>query len=352
MAGSMADLIMHPVDTINTRLKVSRAPPVRGGTLGYAVQTVYNEGVFSLYRGIGATMAQAVPMNAFWFVTYEGFKRQGIKHFDEEYAPAIHFCSAAFGELVSSVFYVPFDVVKTRMQLGANPQLSSAGNVSSQSNYAGTFSALGAIWRSEGISGLYSGYRACIVSDCSVSALQFMFYEKLKCALTEIRQDRKLREEAQQDSTSVAVIGNKMVSSRSGGLSIENGTTSAGEPDSRDVFLAGAMAGSTAAFLTNPIDTMTVTTDDSRSLCHQDSQQQLRWEWGLTFLRPRYISRRGCPCVHARLVSRSARFGALGAIQLALYEKLKLVFGFVETMTTRENVNFKLFEVLSFIVPL
>jgi hypothetical protein len=347
MAGSMADLIMHPVDTINTRLKVSRAPTVRGGTLGYAAQTVYSEGMFSLYRGIGATMAQALPMNAFWFVTYEGCKRQGAKYVDTEYAPAVHFCSAAFGELVSSVFYVPFDVVKTRMQLGANPRLSSGGNVTSSTNYTGTFSALGTIWRSEGVAGLYSGYRACIVSDCSVSALQFMFYERLKTVLTDIREERERQERDDaaiggalprggQHSHLVGAYGVRGGGGGGGGsgilCSVENstGTTFTREPDSRDVFLAGAMAGSTAAFLTNPIDTMTARLMTQGHAAGADlEQQKLRYGSGDLLSCARSIFREeGAHAFMRGWFPRSARFGALGAIQLALYEKLKLAFGF------------------------
>ena len=342
MAGSMADLIMHPVDTINTRLKVSRGPPVRGGTIGYTVKTVYNEGFFSLYRGIGATMAQALPMNAFWFLTYEGFKRQGTKYFDAEYAPAVHFCSAGLGELVSSVFYVPFDVVKTRMQLGANPQLSSAGNVTSSTNYTGTFSALGAIWRSEGIAGLYSGYRACIVSDCSVSALQFMFYERLKSVLTAMREERKrcdsemLGSAQHQDGQQHNLVsirdgviqGRLRIEENCSSNSFDASSTS--EPDSRDVFLAGAMAGSTAAFLTNPIDTMTARLmTQGHAIATDCEHRQLRYGSGDLISCARTILREEGPHAFMRgWFPRSARFGALGAIQLALYEKLKLVFGF------------------------
>lgn len=324
-AGSIADLTMHPVDTINTRMKVSRGPPVRGGTLGYASHVVYSEGLFSLYRGIGATMAQALPMNAFWFVTYEGCKQQGMKYFDEAYAPAVHFCSAGLGELVSSIFYVPFDVVKTRMQLGKNPKLSSAGSVVASSNYSGTFSALKCIWRSEGVAGLYSGYRACIVSDCSVSALQFMFYEKLKKVLTKIRQDKD--EDARSNSLEKVLVykGEQETCSHL--------STQKAELDSRDVFWAGAMAGSMAAFLTNPVDTMTARLmtqgQSDGSLLHLGSKQELRYGSGDLLSCARSIMKEeGAHAFMRGWFPRSVRFGALGAIQLAVYEKLRSIMGF------------------------
>ena len=65
------------------------------------------------------------------------------------------FETGAIGELTSSIFYVPFDVVKTRMQLGDNPHLASNGTIQSNSNYRNTFHALRSIFQNEGVRGLY-----------------------------------------------------------------------------------------------------------------------------------------------------------------------------------------------------
>ena len=91
------------------------------------------------------------------------------------------------------------------------------------------------------------------------------------------------------------------------------------------------MAGSTAAFLTNPIDTMTARLMTQGHSVTVDSQQQLRYGSGDLLSCARAIFRdEGAHAFMRGWFPRSARFGALGAIQLALYEKLKLVFGFVE----------------------
>ena len=83
-----------------------------------------------------------------------------------------YLAAGAMSELAASNIYTPFEVVKTRMQLG-----NSWLNAVSPRVYTGTFNAFKTILNNEGL-GLYSGYRACILTDCTYSALQFLVYEK------------------------------------------------------------------------------------------------------------------------------------------------------------------------------
>ena len=119
------------------------------------------------------------------------------------------YVSGALSELANSVVVVPMEVVKSRLQLGKNPSLttgetcgvwghlfmcsmgmrvsfdtsyflfSAGGWILTQSNYRNTVHAIVSIVRAEGLGGLYSGYRACLALDCSFSALQFALYEQV-----------------------------------------------------------------------------------------------------------------------------------------------------------------------------
>ena len=84
LAGSLADLTVHPIDTINTRLKVTSGRH-KGGTFGYIGRTIYREGIGALYKGIGPTIYQTLPMNAVWFVTYEFCKQTGTEYVSPGY---------------------------------------------------------------------------------------------------------------------------------------------------------------------------------------------------------------------------------------------------------------------------
>eukprot|EP00750_Incisomonas_marina_P025304 INCI5373.1.p1 GENE.INCI5373.1~~INCI5373.1.p1 ORF type:complete len:575 (-),score=74.60 INCI5373.1:1101-2720(-) len=293
VAGMIAETIMHPFDTLNTRLKVfsdaggssgdnagagkgaqsgtgsiriagTRGMPSTvlrysvprsavmqffpahsmsfhsGTMIGAMYRIVSLEGWRALYAGVPATLIGAIPSTALYFSAYEAAKRFGEASYNDfadaaqaatgvrpdnemVYLPAVYFTAGAFGELASSSVYVPFEVVKSRLQMGANPHLSSGGWIRNQTNYRSTFDAFSLIWQGEGIRGLYSGWRANIVLDCCFAGTQFLLYELLK--------QRMQRERAR--------LG-------------------ASEPDSPlplgPTFLIGALAGGVAAVLTNPLE--------------------------------------------------------------------------------------------------
>ena len=315
LAGSLADITVHPIDTINTRLKVSSGKHL-GGTLGYVLRTIYTEGFSALYKGIGPTIYQTLPMNAVWFGTYEYSKKVGTEHCPVGYEPLVHLSSGALGELTSSIFYVPFDVVKTRMQLGENPHEASRGTVGSVSNYNNTWDAFNTIYRKEGVRGLYSGYKACILADCSMQALQFMFYERMKTVL--LKNKKAWHEKEQLQAAAAAAATN---------------TTGQLALDAKEIFFCGAVSGGTAAFLTNPVDTVTarlmtqgygaatttvVTTKDVPLLKYSGV-----WQCAQTIVREE-----GAQSLMRGWLPRTLRFSVLGALTLAVYEKLRDIMGF------------------------
>jgi len=88
--------------------------------------------------------------------------------------------AGALSELASSVVVVPQEVIKSRMQLGANPSVSTGGWLTTQSNYRNAVHAIVSIVREEGVRGLYAGFRACVAVDCTFGAIQFVLYEHFK----------------------------------------------------------------------------------------------------------------------------------------------------------------------------
>jgi len=182
-AGLVAESILHPFDTVSTRLKAQAAASPKYTGFAQAVRTIVaEEGVLGgLFAGIGATLLFAGPATAIYFGSYETAKAWGAAVIPSpSYAPAVHLAAGALSELASSVVVVPQEVIKSRMQLGANPSVSTGGWLTTQSNYRNAVHAIVSIVREEGVRGLYAGFRACVAVDCTFGAIQFVLYEHLK----------------------------------------------------------------------------------------------------------------------------------------------------------------------------
>lgn len=176
--GIVGDSAMHSLDTVKTRqqgflnqLKYKRMIP--------AYLTIFKEeGLFrGLYGGYVPALLGSFPSTAAFFGTYEYTKRKFINdfHFNETIS---YFIAGVLGDLASSVFYVPSEVLKTRLQLQGrynNPYTKGCGY-----NYKGLTNAIASIWKKEGASTFVFGYKETLFRDLPFSALQFAFYEKIR----------------------------------------------------------------------------------------------------------------------------------------------------------------------------
>lgn len=186
LGGAIGDSVMHSLDTVKTRQQ--GAPNVLKYRNTFPAFTVIlkEEGVrLGLYGGYTAAMLGSFPSAALFFGTYEYIKRLFIRDFQFE-ETATHLSAGFLGDLASSVFYVPSEVLKTRLQLQGrfnNPHFQSGYN------YKNTFSAASTIIRNEGWRTLFFGYKATLFRDLPFSALQFAFYEKFRAFALNGRQD-------------------------------------------------------------------------------------------------------------------------------------------------------------------
>ncbi|KAL0583664.1 hypothetical protein ABG067_006477, partial [Albugo candida] len=161
---------------------------------------------------------------ALYFGTYEYLKQSSERYsFLQAHTGMVYFAAGAASELAISSISVPAEVVKSRLQLGRNPRNATGGMVMRSENYRNTMHAIHSIVQREGVRGLYAGYWACMSVDTFFSAFSFFFYERLK-------QQWRVRTNASSDST----------------LS------------SFESLAFGSIAGGMAAFITNPLDIVTV----------------------------------------------------------------------------------------------
>lgn len=177
LGGAMGDTVMYPLDTIKTRQQ--GAPGVaKYRTMASTTKSILREEglIRGVYRGYSAALLGSFPSTMIFFGVYENtkryFKPQG--GFDET---LVHLGGGFLGDLVSSVVYVPSEVLKTRLQLQGpynNPFFKSGYN------YRGLTDACKTIARTEGLSTFFYGYKATLIRDLPFSALQFAFYEKFR----------------------------------------------------------------------------------------------------------------------------------------------------------------------------
>ncbi|KAG0267712.1 hypothetical protein BG011_000023 [Mortierella polycephala] len=178
MGGTIADFLMHSVDTVKTRLQGQpTANPPKYHNMLHAYSTILREeGVTrGLYGGLSPAMAGSLPQTTIYFGMYEYTKRTLTTAGCPD--TIAHLAGGSIGEFVASFIYVPSEVLKTRMQLQGqynNPSFISGYN------YKNTWHALRMIVKYDGAGALYHGYKATLLRDVPFAALQFAFYEKFK----------------------------------------------------------------------------------------------------------------------------------------------------------------------------
>ncbi|NXA37775.1 SAMC protein, partial [Eudromia elegans] len=140
----VACLIRVPSEVIKQRAQVSPS----SSTFRILSQTLYHEGIQGLYRGYKSTVLREIPFSLVQFPIWESLKdlwswKQG--HVVDSWQSAV--CGAFAGGFAAAVT-TPLDVAKTRIMLAKAGSTNARGNV---------LAALGGIWRTQGLSGLFAG---------------------------------------------------------------------------------------------------------------------------------------------------------------------------------------------------
>ncbi|AMD20044.1 HCL107Cp [Eremothecium sinecaudum] len=177
IGGAIGDSAMHSLDTVKTRQQ--GAPGIQKYNKMISAYRVIlaEEGIWrGLYSGYGAAMLGSFPSAAMFFGTYEFVKRTMIENWGIN--DTFSYLMAGFvGDLASSLFYVPSEVLKTRLQLQGrycNPYFNSGYN------YLHLTDAIKTIVRTEGYQALFFGYKATLIRDLPFSSLQLAFYERFR----------------------------------------------------------------------------------------------------------------------------------------------------------------------------
>ncbi|XP_030537167.1 mitochondrial substrate carrier family protein E [Rhodamnia argentea] len=192
-AGAFGEGMMHPVDTVKTRIQ---SQAILGGSQNQKsvlqmVRSVWSaDGFRGFYRGIAPGVTGSLATGA----TYFGFI-ESTKKWIEVSNPDLgghwsHFIAGALGDTLGSFVYVPCEVMKQRMQVQGTKlswrsvvqkdRVTLKSNAPMYGYYNGMFQAGSLIWKEQGFRGLYAGYWSTLARDVPFAGLMVMFYEALK----------------------------------------------------------------------------------------------------------------------------------------------------------------------------
>lgn len=199
IAGIMAATAVYPLDFVRGRLTLQRKgfEPYRGALHGIS-DSIRKEGVTSMYRGLGPTIAGVFPYVGISFAMYETLRPILPRKNDGSGAPTIG-SSIACGAMASAVAQFaafPLDTCRRRMQVAGFDSQSSA----KATRFIDMWREIG---REMGWRGYFRGVLPNMFKALPASAVSFVAYEQLRGSFTsaETAMDRFFKESANRVRT-------------------------------------------------------------------------------------------------------------------------------------------------------
>mmetsp|Transcript_35707 Transcript_35707/g.57759 ORF Transcript_35707/g.57759 Transcript_35707/m.57759 type:complete len:395 (-) Transcript_35707:99-1283(-) len=224
--------VFYPLDVIKTRQQAQR----QGGRgpltdwYGTLQRTMKTEGSVGLYRGFWTSAIGSLPSQAVYLLSYNFFKDRfnALNHMLSsdplKTASVVHSSAGAAADILSNLFYVPIDVVVSRIQVHGPQQM-----------YASGWDAFRTIYGREGIRGLYRGLGLTIAMYAPASAIWWMTYEQFKEYFYHVKDP-------------FAILGISSGDAKSASSSTKS------QREFVSHVVAGSCAGVITATLTNPLD--------------------------------------------------------------------------------------------------
>jgi ornithine carrier protein len=182
LSGSVTSLALTPIELIKCKIQVpvesAGHKPV--GPLAMVARVFRQEGLLGFWRGQLGTLIRETGGSAAWFGGYEGVSSL-LRSYSQSGAPEsealpLHqqmIAGASAGMSYNFLFY-PADTIKSRMQTADVSTLAANGERQ-------TFVSVGrALWRQQGLKGMYRGCGITCVRSAPSSAFIFSVYEGLR----------------------------------------------------------------------------------------------------------------------------------------------------------------------------
>jgi len=168
-ARSFAVFCVSPIEMVRTKLQSKKN--LKYTELFYVVKTALREeGVLSMWRGIGPTLLRDVPFSAIYWMGYET-----LKSFSPNPTSFLStFLAGASAGMVAAALTTPFDVVKTyrQMELGELKSNSLFGQ-----KLPFTYKIIIRLYQTQGLSSLFTGLYPRLGKVAPACAIMISTYE-------------------------------------------------------------------------------------------------------------------------------------------------------------------------------
>ncbi|XP_073795635.1 mitochondrial carnitine/acylcarnitine carrier protein isoform X4 [Danio rerio] len=164
----------HPLDTIKVRLQTQDCA-VYKGTFDCFRKTVSKEGIFGLYKGMGAPLAGVTPMMALNFFGF-GLGKELLQR--DPTVPATYtqiYLAGMLAGVCTTVIVAPGERIKCLLQI-----LPLAGRM----KYTGPLDCAVRLYKQQGICSVYKGTILTLIRDVPSNGVYFLTYDYLKHYLT------------------------------------------------------------------------------------------------------------------------------------------------------------------------
>jgi solute carrier family 25 oxoglutarate transporter 11 len=175
-AGAIGAMIGTPAEITLIRMTSDgRLPPAQRrnytNVFNALIRIVREEGVLTLWRGCGPTVARAMVVNAAQLATYSQSKQLLLDSGYFKDNILCHFGAAMISGLVTTMASMPVDIAKTRVQ--------SMRIIDGKPEYRGSLDVLYKVVRNEGITALWKGFTPYYFRLGPHTVICFIFLEQL-----------------------------------------------------------------------------------------------------------------------------------------------------------------------------
>ncbi|KAI9709328.1 MAG: hypothetical protein M1820_003448 [Bogoriella megaspora] len=182
VSGAFTSLVLTPIELIKCKMQVpseSQARFHRPGPLSLIASIYRHGGLLGFWHGQLGTLIRETGGSAAWFGSYESvslaFRRMhGVRTTSKDEALPVYqqmIAGAVAGMSYNFVFY-PADTIKSRMQTE-----DATASTSGRRKFGAIATAL---WREQGVKGMYRGCGITVGRAAPSSALIFTVYESLR----------------------------------------------------------------------------------------------------------------------------------------------------------------------------
>jgi len=173
VSGCAGVLVSHPLDTVKVRLQTQGVSGIQQqyrGTWHCLSETVKNEKVYGLFKGMSSPLLGTALWNAVIFGTYGNTIRWLAGDSLEEQHRMSNVVIASLASGFTQTFVItPLELTKTRLQI----QTSQKNQV-----YKGLIDCCRQIYRQQGFFGLFKGFNATFIRDAIGFTAFFGIFEQ------------------------------------------------------------------------------------------------------------------------------------------------------------------------------